>query len=234
MKLSILGLLPSYRRRCLRIIPIAIFSYDEVKDEPDSFHVQFPFKEVLNFQYYTVELRKKDWRQYLKQDNPIAAALLSKMGYTEEERVPVKREFLRMLVRLELDSARMHLITGFFDTYLELNDIEKQALQKEIHILDPEEEKKIMELKTQWEKDAELNGKIEGKIEGEHTILGKFIKAQFGEASDVIIAKLLYLTDLDLLDRLTDRLFLVTRIEEARKLVDEAFKEQQSINATIN
>lgn len=223
-----------YEKHRCRIIPIAIFSYDEVKDEPDSFRLQFPFKDVLNFQYYTVELRKKDWRQYMKQDNPIAAALLSKMGYTKEERVQVKREFLRMLVRLELDPARMHLITGFFDTYLVLDDIEKQELQIEIHRLEPMEEEKIMELKTQWEKDAELKGKIEGKIEGEiegeRKILGKFIKSQFGEASRGMIEQLACLTDLDVLDRLTDRLFQVTLLEEALKLVDEAYKEQQTIN----
>lgn len=40
---------------------------------------------------------------------------------------------------------------------------------------------------------------------GERTILGKFIKAQFGEASHAIIAQLADLTDLDLLERLTDR-----------------------------
>ena len=224
-------LFEKYRRR---IIPIAIFSYNEVRDEPDSFQLTFPFKEVLNFQYYTIELRKNNWRDYLKQDNPIAAALLSKMGYTKEERVQVKKEFLRMLVRLELDPARMHLITGFFDTYLILNDIEERQLQEEIQMLNPEEEEKIMELKTNWEKSAELRGelrgKLEGKLEGERTILIKFIKAQFGTASKEIIEQIASLTNIELVDSLTDQLFSVFRIEEARKLVAEAYQKQEMGN----
>lgn len=51
----------------------------------------------------------------------MAAALLSKMGFREEEKVLVKLEFLRLLARLKLDPARMELITGFFETYLKLN-----------------------------------------------------------------------------------------------------------------
>jgi len=39
-----------------------------------------PFKDVLQFQYLAVELKKKNWRDYIRQENPVAAALLSKMG----------------------------------------------------------------------------------------------------------------------------------------------------------
>jgi hypothetical protein len=224
-----------YRRQ---ILPIAIFSYNEVKNEESSFELSFPFLNVLKFQYYKVELRKKNWRDYINQNNPVAAALLSKMRYTKKERVEVKKEFLRMLVRLKFDQARMSLITGFFDTYLVLNDKEERLLREEIQMLDPEEEGKIMELKSNWEKTAELRGelkgkiqgKLEGKLEGERTILCKFIKAQFGSASNEMVEQITCITNLDLVDRLTDQLFSVSRIEEARKLVEEAFKNQKMEN----
>lgn len=62
-----------------------------------------------------LELRKKkNWRDYIKSDNPVAAALLSKMGYTEEEKVEVKKEFLKMLVRMELDPAKSKFLSDFF------------------------------------------------------------------------------------------------------------------------
>ncbi|AZN42742.1 transposase [Paenibacillus albus] len=222
-----------YRRP---ILPIAIFSYDEARDEPDSFQLHLPFQHVLDFSYCIVELRKKDWRQYIKQDNPIAAAMLCKMGYTKDERVQVKKEFLRMLVRLEIDPARMRLITGFFDTYLILNDIEKQELEREIQTLIHTEEEKVMELmelKTQWEKDAELKGmlagQIAGAIEGERKIVSKFIKSQFSDASSEMLRQLEQIADLDILDRLSDRLFQVRRSEDAQKLVDEAYQEQQQL-----
>jgi hypothetical protein len=40
------------------IIPIAIFSYDQVIEVPDQFVVRLPFKEILRFQFYSLELRK--------------------------------------------------------------------------------------------------------------------------------------------------------------------------------
>ncbi len=94
-------LFQKYRRR---ILPIAIFSYDAIRDEPSSWIVEFPFLTVIHF--LTIELRKLPWREYIRQDNPIAAALLSKMRYNESEKVEVKKEFWRMLVRLELDEAK--------------------------------------------------------------------------------------------------------------------------------
>ncbi|MDQ0254436.1 hypothetical protein J2S74_001815 [Evansella vedderi] len=48
-----------YRRK---ILPIAIFSYDEKRDEPTTFQIDFPFFTPLDFRYLTVELNKENWR----------------------------------------------------------------------------------------------------------------------------------------------------------------------------
>ncbi|QGQ93574.1 transposase [Paenibacillus psychroresistens] len=207
------------------IIPIVIFSYDQVKEEPDHFVMRLPFIEILSFQFFKLELRKKNWRDFIEQDNPVAAALLSKMGYTKEDRVQVKKEFLRMLVRLHLDPARMRLISGFFDTYLKLDDIEEIQLQKEIAMLEPHEEEKIMDLRTNWEKTAELNG----ELKGEQKILKKFLKAHFGDDSRVMLEQIDHLTDLDILEQLTDQLFQNSDFSEAKKLVSEAYNKRQSL-----
>lgn len=69
----------------------------------------------------------------MKQDNPVAAALLSNMGFKEKERVEVKKEFLRMLTRLELDPARMSLIIGFFEAYLPWREEDERRLAEELH-----------------------------------------------------------------------------------------------------
>jgi hypothetical protein len=198
-----------YRRK---ILPIAIFSYDEKRDEESSFKLAFSFLDVC------------------------------KMSYTKEERVQVKIEFLRMLVRLEVNPARMKLITGFFDTYLVLNDIEERQLQEGIQMLDPEEEEKIMELKSNWEKTAELRGELKGKIQGKlegklegkveeaRKFISKFIQAQFEDESKEMLAKVVLLTNLDILERLADRLFRYSGLEEAKRLVEEAFEEQKTLN----
>ena len=78
------------------VVPIAVFSYDTIRDEPSSFTLPLPFGNILHFRFFTVELRKQNWRNYIRIDNPIAAALLSKMGYTESERIELKKQFLRM------------------------------------------------------------------------------------------------------------------------------------------
>jgi hypothetical protein len=58
------------KHRC-PILPIAVFSYDHRMDEePDVFSWGFPFLTVLNYRFYTIELRKKNWRHYIRGDNP--------------------------------------------------------------------------------------------------------------------------------------------------------------------
>src|SRR5579875_2683797 len=79
-----------------------------------------------------VDLRKLNWRRDIHINNPVAAALLSKMGYTEKERVLVKKEFLRMLARMEINPAKMELIVGFYETYLSLTKSKKNKLMEEI------------------------------------------------------------------------------------------------------
>jgi len=44
-----------YRRR---ILPVAVFAYDQVRDEPDLFALGFSFLEVLRFRFYKLELKK--------------------------------------------------------------------------------------------------------------------------------------------------------------------------------
>jgi len=60
------------------IVPIAVFSYKE-SWEKNQYTMEFPFFHVLTFNYMTLHLRKKNWRDYIRSDNPAAAALLSKI-----------------------------------------------------------------------------------------------------------------------------------------------------------
>ena len=126
--------------------------------------VSFPFLTVLDFRFLTVELSKLPWRTYIRHDNPVAAALLSKMGYNEEEKVEVKKEFLRMLTRLELDEARQRLLFGFFETYLRLSEEEEVRLRDEVKTMEEKEAAKVMELIVSYEKKGMEKG-IEKGIE---------------------------------------------------------------------
>jgi len=117
---------------------IAVFGYDEIREEPDFFQLNFPFFDVMQFKFYKLELKQHNWRDYIQSDNPVAAALLGKMGCRPAEKVRVKIEFLRMLTRMRLDPARLVLLAGFFETYLKLDRAEEAQFLSELGILTTE------------------------------------------------------------------------------------------------
>ncbi|WP_346206937.1 Rpn family recombination-promoting nuclease/putative transposase [Caldifermentibacillus hisashii] len=157
------------------ILPIAVFTYDKNYNEKNEFTMSFPFFHVLSFQFLTLTLRKLRWRDFIHSNNPVAAALLCKMGFTEAERVEVKKEFLRMLVRMQLDPARQRLIYGFFERYLKLTDEEEKVLMQEVNKLDPELASKIMELPISYEERGKEIGKEIGRNEEKREIAKKMI-----------------------------------------------------------
>lgn len=137
-----------YRRR---ILPIAIIGHRRKQEEPSEFGWRFPFLDVMTFRYLKVQFRRRNWREFIELDNPVAAALLSSMDYNKEERVQVKLEFLRMIARMRLDPARMKLLAVFFESYMQLTEAEEQRLMATIERQRLEEEGKLMEWMTSWE-----------------------------------------------------------------------------------
>lgn len=81
-----------------------------------------------------------NWRDFLNQPNPVAAALMSKMKIDPGDRPRVKVECLRLLATLRLDPARSKLISGFVNTYLQLNVQEEQAFQAVVGTLEKSEQ----------------------------------------------------------------------------------------------
>src|SRR5690554_3727846 len=122
------------------------------------------FRKKPIYEIDSIELKKQNWRKFIHQNNPVAAALLSKMGYTVDERVKVKLEFFKLLTRLELDKARETLITGFFESYLQLNDEEEKVFFEEVKKMDKKERDEVMEIMTSYERKGMEKG-IEKGIE---------------------------------------------------------------------
>ncbi|MCK4259425.1 MAG: hypothetical protein KAX49_10630, partial [Halanaerobiales bacterium] len=92
-----------YKKHERKIIPIVIYSHDLKIIEPDSYILEFPFLKTLEFKFFKIQLRKESWKKFIKSNNPVAAALISKMDWTEKEKIKVKLEFLRMLTKMRLD-----------------------------------------------------------------------------------------------------------------------------------
>lgn len=162
-----------YTEHRIPIIPIAVFSYDESWNE-DEFSLEVMGAGLLNFRYLTLHLRSMQWRDFIRKDNPVVAALLSKMGYSSEQRVQIKIEFLRMLIRLQVNPAEQRLLYGFFETYLQLTEEEEVRFMRETSEIKDAE--KILEIPISYEERGKKIGREEGKEEGKEEVAQKLLR----------------------------------------------------------
>ncbi|MCC5608616.1 Rpn family recombination-promoting nuclease/putative transposase [Nostoc sp. CHAB 5834] len=150
-----------YEKYALPVYPIALFSYDSPKKAETNFHqVAFPHKIVLQFNYDVIQLNRLNWREYLQQQNPVASALMAKMNIAPKDRPRVKSECLRLLATLQLDPARIQLISGFIDTYLRLNAQEEEIFQTEIAQFEPTQQEVVMQIVTSWMESGIQQGEL--------------------------------------------------------------------------
>jgi len=146
-----------YQKYLLPIYPIAVFSFDyPLKSQSQQHTVIFPDLKVLEFNFASVQLNNLSWRAFLQHQNPIAAALMSKMRVAKTDRPRVKAECLRILATLQLDQNRTALISGFVDTYLKLNAVEENIFQEEVDRIAIAEQEQVMEIVTSWMEQGEL------------------------------------------------------------------------------
>jgi predicted transposase YdaD len=151
----------------LPIYPVVIFSFDEPqRREPENYQVAFCDLQVLDFNFRAIQLNQLRWRDYLTQSNPVAAALMAKMKIPPSERPQVKAECLRLLITLKLDPARMQLISGFVDVYLNLSATEEELFQVTANNMGLLQEEKYMEIVTSWERKARQEGIQQGVQQG--------------------------------------------------------------------
>ena len=144
-----------YKEYRLKIYPIAVFSFDyPLKLQSQQHQVNFPDLKVLEFNFAAIQLNQLNWRDFLKHENPVAAALMSRMRVKKKDRPKVKAECLRLLVTLKLDPAKTQLIAKFVDSYLRFDDVEEQQFQMELDKLEVGQKEEVMEIMTSWEEKA--------------------------------------------------------------------------------
>jgi hypothetical protein len=152
--------------------------------------VAFPDLAVLHFRYRVIQLALMSWRDYMRRANPVASALMAKMGMAPEDRPRVKLECLRLLTTLRLNPARMRLISGFVDLYLRLNAQEMLIFREETDILEEQEKDKVMELTTSWKEEGIIEGMREGIREGSQQIVFRQLRRRWGELPPRMVAQL--------------------------------------------
>ncbi|MDB9323597.1 DUF4351 domain-containing protein [Nodularia spumigena CS-591/04] len=154
-----------YEKFDIPVYPIVLLSYDSPKTPETNVHqVAFPHKVILQFNYDVIQLNQLNWRDFLRQKNPVATALMAKMNIAPAERRQVKFECLRLLATLKLDPARMRLISGFIDTYLRLSPQEQQLLQADIATIEPRQQEEVMQIVTSWMEEGIEQGKEQATL----------------------------------------------------------------------
>jgi hypothetical protein len=174
----------------LPIYPVALFSFDTPqRAEGNQYIVKFPDRAVLEFSYVAIQLNRLNWRDFLQQQNPVAAALMAKMKIQPKERAKVKAQCLRLLATLRLDPARMQLISGFVDTYLRLNEEEEAIFKAEIDTIGLVEEEQVMEIVTSWMERGITQGIRQG-IEREMALVLRLINRRLGGVNPTLEAQI--------------------------------------------
>lgn len=170
-----------YEKFDLPVYPVVLLSYDWPKTLETNIHqVTFPHKVVLQFHYDVIQLNQLNWRDFLRQQNPVASALMAKMNIAPAERRQVKFECLRLLATLKLDRARMRLISGFIDTYLRLSPQEQKLLQDDIARMEAREQEVVMQIVTSWMEEGIEIGKQQGIGEGKLSLVMRLLPRRVG------------------------------------------------------
>ena len=183
----------------LPVYPIAVLSFDSPqRPEPDQYQIRFPDRVVLDFSFRVIQLNRLNWRDYLRQPNPVAAALMAKMQITPEDRPKVKLEFLRMLATLRLDKARSSLLREFMTSYLRLTSEENARYNSEYEGLDPAEKRSIVEVIDEWDAAGIAKGLRQGMARGAiHLLSHRFgqlpaaLTDQINQLSEPVLDELL-------------------------------------------
>lgn len=174
----------------LPVYPIVIFSYDAPqRPESSRFVATFPQKTILRFDYTVIQLNRLPWRRFVRQENPVASALMAKMKMSVKDRPKVKAECLRLLATLKLDPARTKLIGGFVDSYLKLSAEEMNQYKRAIAEFTPTEKEAAMEITTSWHQEGRTQGISQGISQGKESLVLRQLRRRVGPVPDTLTAR---------------------------------------------
>jgi predicted transposase YdaD len=191
-----------HEKYSLPIFPVALLSYSQPsRPEPDHYEIDFPGHRVLDFAFRAIQLNRLNWRDYLRNPNPIASALMTKMQIAPADRPRVKLECLRMLATLKLDRARGTLVSVFMDSYLKLTTAEMIVYNREMDAIEPKEREVVMQWTNEWIE----KGKTEGRQEGRRNLVLRQLRRRLGSAGEEFTQRVADLSDLQM-DQLVEDL----------------------------
>jgi hypothetical protein len=181
-----------HEKHALKIYPIVIFSFDRPDTpQPSVYKVSFPDLDVLRFRFRTVQLNRLDWKDFVRKENPMAAALMAKMRIAPVDRWLVELKSMELVSRLDLSLAHAKLISEFFDTYLRPTADEMASIKAELKKLNPDQQEKVMEIiETSWSREAREEGLRQGRHLGMACLLARQLARRFGELDQSVSDRL--------------------------------------------
>jgi hypothetical protein len=106
----------------------------------------------------------------------------------------------------------MQLISGFIDTYLNLNPVEEIQFQEEISTFSQPVQEGVMQITTSWMRQGIEQG-IERGIEREKTFIIRQLKRKLGEINLALETKIMQLS-IDDVEALGEALFDFSTVED--------------------
>lgn len=168
-------------RHNLPVYPIALFSYSTPQTRaPSIYSVRFPDFVPLRFRFRTIQLNRFEWKDFVRRENPVAAALMSRMRIRKQDRPAVKVACLRLLAGLGLDRARTMFVSRFVDQYLRLDSDEERRFNKEVEEMSVREKDAVLELTTSWEE----RGLERGLERGRRLAILDVLESRFSSVPD--------------------------------------------------
>jgi hypothetical protein len=113
-----------------------------------------------------------------------------------------------LLITLRLDAVGMQLISGFIDTYLNLNPVEEIQFQEEISTFSQPVQEGVMQITTSW-----MRQDIEQGIEREKTLILRQLKRKLGEINPSLETQIMQLS-IDDVEVLGEALFDFSKVED--------------------
>ncbi len=129
---------------------------------------------------------------------------MAKMNISKRDRPQVKAECLRLLVSFDLNPAKIQLLSGFIDTYLNLNSREEELFQSHLNTMELDQQEKIMQISTSWER----QGIEKGKQQGQSATILRLLNRKLGSIPPEIESSIRSL-DSSSLDTLTENLLVI-------------------------
>ena len=201
----------------LPVFPVAMFSYEQpLRPEPHEYSVVFPFKSVLHFDFEVIQLNQLNWRDYLRNPNPVANALMTRMRIEPGDRPRVKLECLRMLATLKLDMARSALIGAFMKNYLKLTAAETVVYNEQMKAVEPQAREVMMRWTTEWEEEGLAKGLAKGLAQGRQQVILRQLRKQLSNLPTELIDRVQSLSESQL-DELAEALLDFADLSDAQK-----------------